>query len=252
MMRLIIDKPRSGESNMAIDQALLHSASNLGVATLRIYQWQPATLSLGYFQKVGDRENHRASAACPLVRRASGGGAILHDREMTYSIAIPSQDRWASENRSLFDQVHSSLIACLKQLGVNDCVVVSDEIADQHSKALGGNQPFLCFERRSPGDVTIANYKVIGSAQRRLDNALLQHGSVLVEKSNAAPELPGIQELSPSCAVSIESIIDTWPTLLSQLMNWELVECQLTDEEQIESEKIMADRFANPAWNHKR
>lgn len=252
MMRLIVDQPRSGEINMAIDQSLLHSASKAGVATLRIYQWQPATLSLGYFQKSGDRSNHPSSISCPWVRRASGGGAILHDREMTYSIAVPSQDRWAAANRNLFDQVHASLIACLMQLGVDDCVVVNDEIVDQHAEALAGSQPFLCFERRSPGDVTIADYKVIGSAQRRLDNALLQHGSVLVEKSPAAPELPGIKELSPGSSVSIDALIETWPAFLSDLMGWQFAECQVTDDEHIEAEKIMAARFANPDWNRKR
>lgn len=252
MMRLIIDRPRSGESNMAIDQALLQSASQSGMATLRIYQWHPATLSLGYFQKFEDRLDHEPSVACPLVRRASGGGAILHDHEMTYSIAVPSQDRWASENRNLFDQVHRSLIDCLDQLGVYDCVVVDDEIAAKHAQKLNGKQPFLCFERRSPGDVTIANYKVIGSAQRRLDNALLQHGSVLVGESAAAPELPGIKELKSGSTISIDSLIKAWPPLLSKIMDWQLVEGKITDDEKSEAIKIKADRFANPVWNQKR
>ena len=74
---------------MAVDEALLETAASLGVPTLRFYQWQEPTMSLGYFQEYADRLRHAASAGCPTVRRASGGGAIMHDRELTYSLAVP-------------------------------------------------------------------------------------------------------------------------------------------------------------------
>src|SRR5436190_15116613 len=90
-LRLIIDPPLIGPMNMAIDEALLESAATDGVATLRLYQWSEPTLSLGYFQAAEERERHQASTNCPLVRRASGGGAILHDRELTYSLALPEK-----------------------------------------------------------------------------------------------------------------------------------------------------------------
>ena len=79
-LRLIIDPPRSGPMNMAIDEVLLESAATDGVATLRLYHWNEPTLSLGYFQAAEERERHQASTNCPLVRRASGGGAILPNR----------------------------------------------------------------------------------------------------------------------------------------------------------------------------
>ena len=112
---------------MAIDQALLQSAAESGVGTLRIYRWKPATVSLGYFQKCEDRNEHDASQPCPVVRRASGGGAIVHDHELTYSIAIPSADRWATQNRDLFDKVHQTLIKSLEQLGVSGCQIVDQQ-----------------------------------------------------------------------------------------------------------------------------
>src|ERR1700690_2091076 len=86
---LIVDPPGEGAWNMALDEALLEAAQNEGIATLRFYSWREATLSLGYFQGAADRRLHQASADCASVRRASGGGAILHDCELTYSIALP-------------------------------------------------------------------------------------------------------------------------------------------------------------------
>ena len=75
--------------NMAVDQALLESVDKTQVPVIRFYQWESPALSLGYFQKMADRELHPASRDADCVRRATGGGAILHDRELTYSVALP-------------------------------------------------------------------------------------------------------------------------------------------------------------------
>jgi hypothetical protein len=88
-IRLIIDPPQNGAWNMAVDEALLLDAIEDGSATLRFYQWSEPTLSLGYFQRYADRNQHHASRNCAIVRRQSGGGAILHDRELTYSLVLP-------------------------------------------------------------------------------------------------------------------------------------------------------------------
>src|SRR5262245_57717493 len=95
-IRLLSDPPAPGAWNMAVDEVLLTAAAASGQATLRFYTWNEPTLSLGYFQAAADRQQHAASLACTLVRRASGGGAILHDRELTYSVALPL----AGANRS--------------------------------------------------------------------------------------------------------------------------------------------------------
>ena len=75
--------------NMAIDQAILNSVSRTGVPVLRFYQWAEPTLSLGYFQGVAARAAHGHSDSICCVRRTTGGGAIVHDRELTYSVSIP-------------------------------------------------------------------------------------------------------------------------------------------------------------------
>ena len=86
---------------MAVDEAILLSAADRGEATLRLYQWSRPTLSLGYFQKAADRSVHAASLDWEWVRRSTGGGAIMHHHEATYSLAVPSQKQLSQFNRPL-------------------------------------------------------------------------------------------------------------------------------------------------------
>ena len=203
--RVIFDSPGGGAWNMAVDQALLMSAEQDGIVTLRIYNWAEPTLSLGYFQKYADRQLHSASLNCPVVRRRSGGGAILHDQEVTYSLAIPSSNRWSDQNSELYDLVHRVVIQLLAEDGIEsqlhkDAVLVGDtseNAASPISKTAPVVDPeaFLCFQRRSDGDLVTGGFKILGSAQRRLKHSLLQHGSLLFGQSKFAPELPGLLEL---------------------------------------------------------
>ncbi|MCA9268810.1 MAG: hypothetical protein KDA41_10090, partial [Planctomycetales bacterium] len=111
--RLIASEPCSGAMNMALDEALLESAAEASSATLRIYQWSRPTLSLGYFQAAADRAGHVASRDCDLVRRQSGGGAILHDRELTYSLVLPADVAAAQPHTHWYDAAHQALIAAI-------------------------------------------------------------------------------------------------------------------------------------------
>src|SRR4051794_9804512 len=106
--QLIIDPPCDGAWNMALDEALLLSAERDGIGALRFYTWREPTLSLGYFQPHADRAAHAASKNCTLVRRASGGGAILHDRELTYSIALPRFHHFAHSAEKLYFAAHEA------------------------------------------------------------------------------------------------------------------------------------------------
>jgi len=128
--RVIFDSPSGGARNMAVDQALLMSAEQDGIVTLRLYGWTEPTLSLGYFQKYADRQSHSASLTCPVVRRRSGGGAILHDHELTYSLAIPSSSRWSDENAELYDLVHQVVIQLLGRDGIESQLYKNVALAD--------------------------------------------------------------------------------------------------------------------------
>lgn len=196
------DPPAAGAWNMAVDEMLLQRAAEQGIATLRFYQWSPATLSLGYFQHAEDRESHAASRSCPLVRRSSGGGAILHDRELTYSLSLPMSHPLAADPETLYRETHGSLVRTLADFGI------TATLNEQTLVGLGG-EPFLCFQRRSVGDVVVGAHKVCGSAQRRNKGAILQHGSVLLAASPYAPELPGLTDLAAQ-PIDVAQLLDVW------------------------------------------
>jgi lipoyl(octanoyl) transferase len=191
-----VDIARSGESNMAIDRRLLETSESLRCAFVRLYRWSTPTLSLGHFQASSDRNLHPASACLPSVLRASGGGAIVHDHEWTYSIALPVGRNHVGAATQLYDIVHDALVEGLQRLGW-DTAKWSPACASglNSVRATPDNQPFLCFNRRSCGDIVCAGYKIVGSAQRRLGTSVLQHGSLLCAASQHAPELLGLAEL---------------------------------------------------------
>lgn len=247
--RLILDPAASGAWNMAVDQALLETADRSGLATLRFYQWEQPTLSLGYFQRYGDRVQHPPSLGCELVRRASGGGAIIHDREMTYSLCIPSSNRWSKRNSQLYDLVHRAIIDQLCELQLEAQLFCQCRAA--HAPANHNPREFLCFKRRTDCDIVIGPHKVGGSAQRRLKNSLIQHGSLLLSKSNHAPELAGVNDLSerPLYAAGYCSEMNA---RLSRELGIKFTVGQLSKIE-IESARFhMHSRFAAATWTTKR
>jgi lipoate-protein ligase A len=193
-------EPRSGADNMAIDESLLVSAIEHKTQTLRIYRWREPTVSLGYFQKEDDPVLETRFAGLPRVRRLSGGGALLHDREITYSIALPDGHPLAEAPTLLYDQVHAALVSLLKDLGAP--ALVRGEKRDQP-------EPFLCFGRGDPRDIVLAGHKIVGSAQRRRRGAILQHGALLLERSAHAPEFPGLFNLAPDTRRSDEALMNS-------------------------------------------
>ena len=242
-LRLLIDPPASGAWNMAVDEALLASAA-AGVATLRFYTWSEPTLSLGYFQPARQRETHAASRSCPLVRRASGGGAILHDRELTYSLAVPLRQRFGAQAGELYQIAHQTLVQSLRALGA---------VARLHDPAAGEEAAteFLCFLRRTQGDVICGPAKIAGSAQRRSRGAILQHGSVLLSRSPHAPELPGIEQLS-GVRVTAERLLAVWHPQIAVELRAAIQPGKLSEAERVNVAAIESERFSSPAWTLRR
>jgi lipoyl(octanoyl) transferase len=256
--RLIVDSPAEGAWNMAIDEALLLSAERDGIAWLRFYEWREPTLSLGYFQNHTDRQLHSASAGCKLVRRASGGGAILHDQELTYSIALPAKHPLAKRAELLYDAAHKSLIETFAAWGIP----TAPHIVEQQIQPGGsGNrslpmakrdEPFLCFERRSPGDVILGEYKIGGSAQRRHRGAVLQHGSVLLGQSKFAPELPGVFELSKHPAHKVDELRVAWQPRLTARLGMEPVPAAIPRDVTDAANVVLAEKFGSDGWTYRR
>jgi lipoate-protein ligase A len=245
--QLIIDPPSDGAWNMALDEALLHQAEHDGTATLRFYAWREPTLSLGYFQKHADRTQHLESANCRLVRRASGGGAILHDRELTYSIALPSTHRLAVQAEPLYLATHRSLIAALAELGVVATLCEPISVGERRVS----DEPFLCFERRTFGDVLVGESKIAGSAQRRHRGAVLQHGSVLLAQSEFAPELPGVADLA-GAPISIEELLSIWQPLLAESLLMDFQQSTVSGQLAAQAGDIRTGKFASDDWTLRR
>lgn len=240
--RLLIDPPASGDWNMAVDEALLESAIAGGPATLRFYYWEEPTLSLGYFQSTAERGQHAASASCPLVRRSSGGGAILHDHELTYSISVPvSGARDSAVANDLYDAVHGSLVDVLGEFDMRAELFGSGD-GECVASDRRGSEPFLCFQRRACGDVVCSGAKICGSAQRRRRGALLQHGSVLLRRSDFAPELPGLAEQSGK-AISGAELRVCWQNALGGRVGSSFVEGRITSAERDRAELLASSRF---------
>jgi lipoate-protein ligase A len=231
---------------MALDEALLESAASGEVACLRFYGWEPATLSLGYFQRFGQRRQHTASRECPLVRRATGGGAILHDREVTYSFAVSMAHPAAVRAERLYQAFHETLVQVLAPLGVDARLCREGDLNSD-----SGDEPFLCFQRRSVGDVLLAGAKIAGSAQRRRQRAVLQHGSVLLSRSPYAPELPGIEELI-GFPVGATLLIQSWSRALAERLDLDLMPDGAQPSELAAAQSHASARFAARSWNEKR
>ncbi len=154
-VRLIIDPPSPGPWNMAVDEVLLMDAVDNGNASLRFYQWSEPTLSLGYFQPFADRKQHFASRNCAIVRRQSGGGAILHDHELTYSFVLPPGDPLTRDAPHLYNAVHAAFIAALTKAPQNASTPPSLKCRGNQTSVETPDEPFLCFQRQSPGDVVL-------------------------------------------------------------------------------------------------
>lgn len=237
---------------MALDEALLESAEP-GCLCLRFYDWSPATLSLGYFQGIAERETHTASRPCPVVRRASGGGAILHDQELTYSVVVPRSSQAELDHRWLYDRMHESLLQALRSFSINARSCRGDIASCDASPAdgTGAAQSFLCFQRHCSGDLLLGDHKIVGSAQRRSQTAVLQHGSILLRRSPYAPELPGIEELA-GVSLDPSELVDRWLDLLQRESGWEIREGQVSEREQAATLRKVKEKFGSPDWTLRR
>jgi lipoate-protein ligase A len=171
--RLLLSPPRSAVANMAIDEALMDRAARTGEAVLRVYAWEAPSLSLGRHQAARDTYSptRAQELGVQVVRRPTGGRALLHWREVTYSVVAPVT---IGELRESYARINRLLLDGLGRLGVRA------ELARPAGRSpLPGDAP--CFEVPVEGELVLDGRKLVGSAQWRDRGALLQHGSILVD-----------------------------------------------------------------------
>ncbi len=174
--------------NMALDEALLVRPASR--PALRFYTWHPTALSLGYFQRWRDvPEIERAEA---VVRRLTGGGAIHHAQELTFSIAAPQrQGVFRGELRASYGRVHAAIAAALLELGVR---ARPREERDLRSDRVTSS---MCFRRSTPFDLAWDGAKGVGSAQRRTGGRVLHHGSIKLGRSELEGPIAAVWDHAP-------------------------------------------------------
>lgn len=160
-----------GVTNMATDAALMAHARRTGAATLRLYGWDRPTLSLGRHERARDvfDAGRIAAAGVGLVRRPTGGRALLHHREVTYSVTAPDVAPLGESYRA----INRLLLEALARLGV------SARPAERVGRPLRP-EGSACFAEPAAGELVVDGAKLVGSAQLREEGALLQHGSILI------------------------------------------------------------------------
>ncbi len=245
--RVLPTEAGDGPTNMALDEALLESvAADPSSAVVRTYTWSVPMLSLGYFQPIARAEAEPRWRGVPIVRRPSGGGALWHDREVTYAVVVPRGHPLARKSGDLYRAVHAAIAGLLIERGIDARRRGADEAIFQ-----GEGTPFLCFADRDAEDVVSGRFKLVGSAQRRRSGAVLQHGSVLLARSPMTPELPGAADVSDVAAEP-----PLWASLLGgaipRALGLEPMVRNLSPQERARAAEIAQEVFRNPAWTRYR
>jgi lipoate-protein ligase A len=263
--RLLVTPSSSGAWNMAVDETMLESVEqNMALPSLRLYAWEPPCLSIGYAQPSSDIDFTRLSAhGWDWVRRPTGGRAILHTDELTYSIIAPLSDpRVSGGVLESYQRLSRALLTALRSLNIH---------AETHPiNQLGENQRFgaVCFEVPSNYEIVVQGKKLIGSAQARRKNVMLQHGTLPLygdltritqvlafsdeqERSAAATRLL-------SHATSAENILGTkitWQDAVQAFivgfqseLNLELIPSELSEIETKRAEKLVQGKYSHPSW----
>jgi lipoate-protein ligase A len=229
-----------GSWQMAADEVMLEAAV-AARASFRVYAWTEPTLSLGYFQPVSVRLSDPLLTCLPYVRRATGGAELVHDREVTYALALPAGAPWQRPGESWVGRLHRVLQETFAAFGIETRLVESE-------RKLGDA---LCFLHHTAGDLLLGAAKIVGSAQRKSRGALLQHGSVLLAQSRHTPALPGVRELT-GITLSVPAFGAAFTEQFARDTGWRWEPCDWSAAERRRIEDLAAAKYATAAWNDKR
>jgi lipoate-protein ligase A len=191
---------------MALDEALMAHARRTGDTVLRVYAWSRPTLSLGRNQRARDVYRHDSLAAggIDVVRRPTGGRALLHDREITYSVTAPSP---LESLRASYDEINAILAFALNALGV------PVRVAESGGRAAAPTA-VPCFAEPARGELMVEGRKLVGSAQWRDRGAMLQHGSILLDDDQSRiPALMHEPVATPPPPATLRDVLRRTPTI---------------------------------------
>lgn len=252
---------------MAIDDAILSSvASGANFPTLRLYAWARPTLSLGYGQRASEADQARlAASGVGLVRRPTGGRAIFHTDELTYSLALPVQHPLAQGSVvESYRKISAALLLGLHALGAR--------VAAERSAVAENPPSAVCFDTPSHYEIAVDGRKLVGSAQVRRRDGILQHGSlpltgdlaricdVLVYPDDAARGVAkaDVRQRAITLEQALRRSVD-WQTAadavasgFAEAFGVELVRAEPSQNERDAAEKLAAEVYGNDAWTFRR
>jgi lipoyl(octanoyl) transferase len=259
--RVLFSSPADGAWNMALDEAIREAVTAGHVPpTLRFFAWEPPTLSLGIAQPAADADRTAlARFGWGLVRRPTGGRAILHTDELTYSICAPEEHPLTAGGiLESYRRLSRGLLAGLRLLGVD---------AQADAEPIRGTAGAVCFETPSRYEITFAGRKLIGSAQARVRGGVLQHGTLPLEGDlsriltvliHPDTDAEHIQSRAVTLAEALGRSV-TWRECADAIrrgfemefgIHWE--ESAVSAEEELRARALVAEKFGHDAWTLRR
>lgn len=272
--RYLVTEAMSPEMNMAVDESILQlHAEGKVPPTVRFYTWSPATLSIGYFQKalkeINLEEVHKHGLG--FVRRPTGGRAVLHDKELTYSVIVSEQHpKMPSSVTEAYKIISMGLLHGFQNLGLRaEMVSLASEEEKEKYSSPGSS---ACFDSPSWYELVVEGKKVAGSAQTRQKGVILQHGSILLDMDvellfsllnfssdrlkqrmmeSFRQKAVTINEVS-SRPISLQEAMDAFGRGFASGLDVELVPGELTEEEQALAKELAQTRYGTEEWNLRR
>ena len=257
--RLINSGQGSASYNMALDEAIAISVRKGSSApALRLYSWDMPSVTLGCFQKISDIDiEYCSNASIPVVRRPTGGRAILHNKELTYSFSVKTDNNLFS--KGIFDsykKISAAFYLALSKLGLSPEAKLIRET--RHSKSP------LCFQSTSYGEITINGKKVIGSAQKRWADGLLQQGSIpycidepevlkifrLHSVRDIKDAMAGLMEAVPD--LSDENFRNIVKISFEEAFNIEFISALPSQEEEVLAQELDSEKYRTEKWNFRK
>jgi len=266
--RLIQSPPASGGWNMALDEAILEAVGQAeSLPTLRFYAWAPPCVSLGVAQPFRDVDLKRLRAKqWDLVRRSTGGRAILHTDELTYAVIAPIDNpHLAGGVLDSYRHLSVGFVAGLQHMGMSVEIQPEKQLTEEER----GNP--VCFQAPSAYEITVGQRKLIGSAQVRRRYGILQHGTLPLKGdiTRICEVLQfGTEEDRTSAADALRNRAATVEDLLGKPLSWEMAAQAMSEgfrqalDLQLESgdlspteltraEELQCERFANAQWTER-
>lgn len=262
--RLILEPcPKPGPLNMATDEAILRAvATGSAPPTLRLYGWSPPALTLGRGQPYTDADQAALKAdGITLLRRATGGTAVFHADELTYTIAAHSDGGIASGVVESYQGLSIALIYALEKLGLKHAI--AREHAENRDSRVDRDP--VCFVAPSDYEITVGSRKLVGSAQMRIRDGILQHGSLFLAgditricrylSTHPTPEHVHAHALTLhealGHAVPWDDVAQAIIEGFSATLKLNLITGPLLPEEHKDIERLLANKYANGVWTRR-